>query len=109
MNKAKQNLSISPHKQSSKKKVVLFKTISILLPFLVLILLEFALRLFHYGYDLSLFREYQGNKNFLVLNPDASKRYFNDPALAPTGNSELFKKIKDKNTCRIFILGESTT
>src|SRR5450432_723481 len=109
MNKSKQNLAISSHKQASKKKVVLFKVISILLPFLVLILLEVALRIFHYGHDLSLFREYPGDKNFLVLNPDASKRYFNDPALAPTGNSELFKKIKDKNTCRIFILGESTT
>ena len=109
MSKSKRNLTISSHKRSSKKKVVLFKAISILLPFLVLILLEVALRIFHYGHDLSLFREYPGNKNFLVLNPDASKRYFNDPALAPTGNSELFKKIKDKNTCRIFILGESTT
>src|SRR5450432_4232475 len=109
MNKSKQNLAISSHKQASKKKVVLFKVISILLPFLVLILLEFALRIFHYGHDLSLFREYPGNKNFLALNPDASRRYFNDPALAPTGNSELFKKIKDENTCRIFVLGESTT
>src|ERR1039457_5603698 len=109
MNKAKQNLAISSHKRSSKKRVVLYKVITILVPFLILILLEFALRIFHYGHDLSLFMECPGNKNFLVLNPDASKRYFNDPALAPTGNTELFKKIKDKNTCRIFILGESTT
>jgi Tfp pilus assembly protein PilF len=29
--------------------------------------------------------------------------------MAPTGNSEPFKKIKDENTCRIFVLGESTT
>src|SRR5450432_1166168 len=109
MNTSKRNLTVPSQKRISKKRVLLFKVISILLPFLVLILLEVALRIFHYGHDLSLFREYPGDKNFLVLNPDASKRYFNDPALAPTGNSELFKKIKDKNTCRIFILGESTT
>src|SRR5450432_3871098 len=109
MNTSKRNLTVPSQKRISKKRIVLFKAISILLPFLVLILLEFSLRIFHYGYDLSLFMEYPGNKNFLVLNPDASKRYFNDPGMAPTGNSELFKKIKDKNTCRIFILGESTT
>ena len=92
-----------------RKRVVLFKAIAILLPFLILILLEVALRIFHYGHDLSLFMEYPGDRSFLVLNPNASKRYFNDPALAPTGNRELFKKEKDKNTCRIFVLGESTT
>jgi len=87
----------------------LFKAIAILLPFLILMLLEVALRVFHYGHDLSLFMEYPGDKNFLVLNPNASKRYFTNPALAPAGNRELFKKEKDKNTCRIFVLGESTT
>ncbi len=94
---------------ATSKRVVLFRAIAILLPFLILILLEFALRIFHYGHDLSLFMEYPGDKNYLVLNPNASKRYFTDPALAPTGNRELFKKEKDKNTCRIFVLGESTT
>jgi tetratricopeptide (TPR) repeat protein len=99
----------SPDKPPSRKRVVLFKAIAVLLPFIILILLEVALRIFHYGHDLSLFIEYPGDKTFLVLNPNASKRYFNDPALAPTGNRELFKKEKDKNTCRIFVLGESTT
>jgi len=109
MKKSRQNPTISSHTRLSKKRVLLYKVITILIPFLVLVLLEFGLRIFHYGHDLSLFIEYPGNKNFLILNPDASKRYFNDPALAPTGNTEPFKKIKDKNTCRIFILGESTT
>ncbi len=94
---------------SSKKKILLFKTIAVLLPFLVFIILEVALRLFHYGNDLSLFIEDPRDANYLVLNPNAAKRYFTDPALAPTGNSELFKKVKDENTCRIFVLGESTT
>jgi tetratricopeptide (TPR) repeat protein len=94
---------------SSKRKIILFKAIAVLLPILVLILLEVALRLFHYGNDLSLFMEDPRDKDFLVLNPNAAKRYFTDPALAPTGNSEPFKKVKDENTCRIFVLGESTT
>src|SRR5579863_5216066 len=98
-----------PSRPPSRKRVLLFKAIAVLLPFMILILLEVGLRIFHYGHNLSLFVEYPGDKTFLVLNPNASKRYFNDPALAPTGNRELFKKEKDKNTCRIFVLGESTT
>jgi tetratricopeptide (TPR) repeat protein len=106
---ANRNSAISFHERSSKKRVVLFKLIGILIAFLILVLLEVGLRIFNYGYDLSLFKEDPKDKNFLVLNPDAPKRYFNDPALAPSGNSEPFKKVKDKNICRIFILGESTT
>ena len=86
-----------------------FKAIALLLPFLVLFLLETGLRIFHFGYDTSLFMEYPGDQRYLVLNPNASRKYFTDPAMAPTGNSEPFKKIKDENTCRIFVLGESTT
>jgi tetratricopeptide (TPR) repeat protein len=96
-------------KKNSRKRVLLFKTVAVLLPFLILFLLEIGLRVFHYGYDLSLFKEVSGHPGYLVLNPDASKKYFTDPLMAPTGNSEPFRKIKDENTCRIFVLGESTT
>lgn len=91
------------------KKKLLFKTIAILLPVFFLLLLEGSLRLFHYGHDLSLFAEYPGDHRYLTLNPDASKKYFTEQAIAPTGNREPFKKVKDSNTCRIFVLGESTT
>src|SRR5882724_7287893 len=93
----------------SSKKVFLFKVIGILIPFLILCLLEISLRVFHYGRNLDLFIEYPADKNYLLLNPDASKRYFTNQAIATTGNAELFKKEKDANTLRIFILGESTT
>ncbi|HMH23733.1 MAG TPA: hypothetical protein VK563_18230 [Puia sp.] len=96
-------------KRPSGKRTVLFKAISILLPFLILFLLEISLRVFHYGHNLDLFMEFPGDQHYLVLNPDASKRYFTSQEMAPTGNRELFKKEKDKNTCRIFVLGESTT
>ena len=87
----------------------LFKLIAICLPFVMIALLELSLRLFSYGDDLVLFTEYTPNKEFMVVNPHASKRYFLDPAFAPTGNRELFKKKKSPNTLRIFVLGESTT
>jgi tetratricopeptide (TPR) repeat protein len=103
------NLAHPPCKASSGKRTVWLKVVSLLLPFLVLFLLETGLRIFHYGYDTSLFMEYPRDGRYLVLNPQASRKYFTDPAMAPTGNSEPFKKIKDENTCRIFVLGESTT
>ena len=93
----------------SKYNIWAFRIIGILLPFLLLILLELALRMFHYGSNLDLFIPYKGDANYLVFNPEASQKYFTDPLAATKGNTELFKKTKDTNTCRIFVLGESTT
>ncbi len=97
-------------KEPSRKKIILFKGISIILvPLIILCLIEFGLRLFHYGNKLQLFVKYKDNADYLVFNPDASKRYFTNRDIATTGNSEIFKKKKDNNTIRLFILGESTT
>jgi tetratricopeptide (TPR) repeat protein len=92
-----------------KKRTVWLKVVALLLPLLVLFLAEMGLRIFHYGYDTSLFMEYPRDPRYLVLNPNASRKYFTDPAMAATGNSEPFRKTKEENTCRIFVLGESTT
>jgi len=93
----------------SKGRVRLFRWISILLPFVLLFFVEIGLRIFHYGHDLHLFIEYPANKDYLVLNPAASRKYFTNQANATAGNSEPFKKEKDAGTMRIFVLGESTT
>ncbi|HEY2582246.1 MAG TPA: hypothetical protein VGI43_10570 [Mucilaginibacter sp.] len=94
----------------SKKRIILFKGVSIILiPLLILLLIELFLRLLHYGNDYSLFVEYKADKDYLVFNPEASKKYFTDQQIATKGNSEVFKKKKDSNTIRIFVLGESTT
>jgi tetratricopeptide (TPR) repeat protein len=103
------NLAHAARGAASGKRTRWFKAIALLLPFLVLFLLEVGLRIFHYGYDTSLFMEYPRDQRYLVLNPNASRKYFTDPAMAPTGNSEPFLKLKAENTCRIFVLGESTT
>ncbi len=93
----------------SRKRVMLIKIVSILLPFLLLFLVEVLLRGFHYGHDLELFIEYPGDPDFLVLNPETSRKYFSNQENATTGNIELFRKKKEENTLRIFVLGESTT
>lgn len=90
-------------------RIIAFRMISILFPFLLLFLVEIVLRSFHYGNDLSLFIEYPQDKNYLFLNPDASKRYFSNQKNATTGNIEPFKKKKETGTLRFFVLGESTT
>ncbi len=95
--------------ERSRKRLWLFRTIAIVLPFAFLLLLEGALRLFHYGYDTALFIEAPGNSDYLVFNPTASKRYFTDQGNATTGNREPFRKVKAPGTMRIFVLGESTT
>jgi len=96
-------------KPLSKKRTIIFRTISILIPFIIIFLIEIFLRIVHYGNNLDLFIESPGNKDYLIFNPDASKRYFTNQAIATTGNIEPFKKEKDANTTRIFVLGESTT
>ncbi len=100
---------ILKNKKVVKRKTLLFKIISMMLPLLVLVLIEVSLHIAGYGSNFDLFIEYPGDKNFLVFNPDASRKYFTNQALATTGNTELFKKKKDVHTLRIFVLGESTT
>ncbi|HEY2648625.1 MAG TPA: hypothetical protein VGI38_05510 [Puia sp.] len=96
-------------RNSVGKNRLIFKTIAVLLPFLLLFAIEIALRVFHYGNDLNLFIPAANHPDYLVLNPAASRKYFINESFAPTGNSELFKKEKDPSTLRIFVLGESTT
>lgn len=91
------------------KRQFLFKIIAVLMPFLVLIVLEGALRLFGFGHDLSVFAADPGRKGYLVLNQHASKRYFSNQKNATFGNSESFPAKKSPGTMRIFVLGESTT
>jgi tetratricopeptide (TPR) repeat protein len=110
MKKKKNNQQSRASKKSTNRtKVWVLKAIAILFPFLLLLFLELSLRLFHYGFNPGLFIPYKSDAKYLVFNPEASRKYFIDPQSATTGNIELFKKKKDHNTCRIFVLGESTT
>lgn len=105
----KQQTHTSPVRKLSKKRLLLFKAIAILLPFLLLVIIELLLRAFDYGYNPAVFIEDPANSDYLILNPDASRKYFADKAMATTGNTEPFAKEKAAGTVRIFVLGESTT
>jgi lysophospholipase L1-like esterase len=93
----------------NKRKILLFKSMAFLLPILLLIFLELALRLLGYGHDLSLFVEDADNADYLVMNSHASEKFFSNPANASIGNFEKFREKKLPGTFRIFVLGESTT
>lgn len=98
-----------PAGKRSKKRIIAYKVILVLLPLLLLSLVEAGLRIFHYGYNTNLFIEYPVNKDYLVMNPEAARKFFVNKANATIGNIEPFKKEKDSGTLRIFVLGESTT
>lgn len=93
----------------STTRLRLFRVIAVALPIFLIVIIEVALRLFHFGYDTSVFIPSPGDEDYLVFNPNASKPYFTDPLNATTGNREPFRKTKEAGVLRIFVLGESTT
>ncbi|MGN6181413.1 MAG: hypothetical protein ACTHNW_19675, partial [Mucilaginibacter sp.] len=92
-----------------RRKLRLFKAIAIAIPFVFLILLELLLRVFGYGHNTSLFIRYPDDTSYWVMNKYASERFFSDTGNATEGTVNLFKAQKPPKTCRIFVLGESTT
>src|SRR5579862_3354087 len=107
----KKNLgSISAgNEKFNRKKTLIFKWMAILSPVVFLLVLELFLRLIQYGNNFDLFITAPDDDKMLVLNPAASRKYFANEELAPSGNREFFKKKKDAHTIRLFVLGESTT
>src|ERR1035437_6329784 len=95
--------------QVEVRKLKVFKALSFLVPVLLLILLEAALRLFGYGHNTDLFIKYEKDDRFLQVNPRAADKFFTDTANTTSGGVEMFTINKSPDTFRIFVLGESTT
>lgn len=91
------------------KKLLLFKVLAILFPFVLLVILELVLRLCNYGHNTDLFVKYPKDDRYMQMNYYASDKFFSDTTNATKGNNELFTVNKAPNTFRIFVLGESTT
>lgn len=83
----------------------------VLVPAVFFVLLEFGLRLGHYGVNTDLVLELKDDPaHTCYLNPDAPQRYF-PPALRsiqPSVGFRTFTREKQPGTLRIFVLGEST-
>lgn len=91
---------------SNKKTPLYFYFILILIPILFFVLLEAGLRIFNYGYDLTMWVNVTENK--LIINPDVARRYFSSNPSIPTSIEDIFDETKDPNSFRVFVLGESS-
>src|ERR1700709_978356 len=89
------------------KKLFLFRLFSVLTPFLLIILLEFFLRICNYGINTDLFVKFPPEDRYMVMNYDAADKFFPDTTSADLGNQEIFAINKAPNTFRVFVLGES--
>lgn len=93
-------------RSNEKWKIRIFRTIGILLPFVLLLLMETGLRIGHYGNNLDDLFLTTEDGQYYYINKDITKRYFRK-GQATTGNAEFFKAHKDLNTMRLFVIGES--
>lgn len=99
---------MAEEKKISPSQLFWFKIISISIPFIILIVIEVLLRVFDYGTNYDLFVEKPDEEGYLVMSPKISEKYFNRSADATIGFFETFKKDKENETFRIFVLGAST-
>ncbi len=100
--------TLSPKLSARKRRI--FLVITVALPFVAFILVEFALRVIGYGPDLSLFTtETLAGKTYTVMNPAVKSRYFSRVAFNPSTSPDYFSVPKPQGTFRIFCLGGSTT
>ncbi|RJP72727.1 MAG: hypothetical protein C4539_03180 [Ignavibacteriales bacterium] len=92
--------------KENKKFPKWFYLVALLLPVVLLVFLELALRLFNYGEDRDQWID--AGYNQLTLNSFIAKRYFRSNELALTVLSSNFDKIKKENAFRVFVIGESS-
>lgn len=92
------------------KKKILFRIIAAALPLILILLVEVVLRLFGYGEGYQLFNRVIGENGveYLVVNPNLSKKYFKDTDFRADSQSDLFLRQKTDSTFRVFVQGAST-
>lgn len=88
------------------KHKYLFYLVMFLIPILFFAGLEFSLRIFNYGKEITQWVEIVSGK--LILNPDIAYRYFHSTEGIPYSNQNSFDAVKKDNALRIFILGGSS-
>ncbi|MEW6193652.1 MAG: hypothetical protein AB1521_00675 [Bacteroidota bacterium] len=92
---------------SKVKAPFYFYLILLFIPILFLVLLEAGLRVFDYGYDLTMWVNPIDGK--YIINPDVARRYFSASNTIPSTIEDIFDVEKKQNSFRVFVLGESTS
>jgi tetratricopeptide (TPR) repeat protein len=100
----KTNKNAEPHRH---RKEYFFRAALFLIPLIVLLGVEIALRLFNYGANLDLFITLEKNAAYWITNPQIGRRYFLNKNFLPATSYDAFRKQKPTNAYRIFVLGES--
>ncbi|MBD3226062.1 MAG: tetratricopeptide repeat protein [Caldithrix sp.] len=92
------------------RKQWLFKMVTLLLPFILLLTVELLLRLFNVWSVEPLFLQVnKQSRSVYQLNPEVGQRYFSASMSVPRLYPQTFAQVKGDNTVRIFCLGGSTT
>ena len=87
-----------------------FIIITILFPFILLGILEVALRLAHYGRDTPLFEKAADLPgNYLQAGHEVAARFFPNEQYPPSPPNDVFLEQKPAHSFRVFALGESST
>ncbi len=90
------------------KRKRIFSLIMWLVPFIILLIIELFLRIFHYGESYNLFVDYDFyGKEYRKCNPEFGKKYFSTFQNTAPAN-DIFLKQKPENGYRIFVIGSST-
>ncbi len=90
-----------------KKKKILFSIIGVSLPFIVLFLIEIALRLFNIPKEQAIFLTDPNNTSYYIVNPAIGQRFLENPNIKPP--LSFISKKKGGNEVRIVVMGASTT
>tara|TARA_B100000745_G_scaffold300377_1_gene254093 strand:+ start:1164 stop:2981 length:1818 start_codon:yes stop_codon:yes gene_type:complete len=95
----------------TRSRKLIFYSILIILPLLILASIEMGLRMAGYGETYPLFIEAKAHEGYKQPNPDVVKRFFSSPDLAPNVSPDtvFFRDRKGDDTFRIMIQGGSTT
>lgn len=95
--------------KTNKKYPRWFYLILVLTPVLFLVILEATLRLAGYGREYPQWVPYNCDlEGKIELNPEIAYKYFTNTNAVPTSICDPFDKVKENNSFRIFILGESS-
>lgn len=101
------NTSVSAKKEKELQKTPFyFYIILFAIPVLFFLFLEFGLRIFNYGDNLSMWEQATPGKK--IINSYVAKRYFSNVKNPPTTIEDTFDSSKADNAFRVFVLGESS-
>ncbi|MCB9013005.1 MAG: hypothetical protein H6539_03100 [Bacteroidales bacterium] len=104
----KKPLPVREYKMSRTRKIV-FSAILYLFPILFLLILEAGLRVADYGenFDLFITNPDTSYSDYKIVNPEIGAKYFHKLEYT-SPRTDIFKKVKDPNTFRVFVMGSST-